>query len=77
MSYYKRALQDLLDHRYLNAVTIITIALSILIASAFVLFFVNANDIIGSWKKGIRMMVYLKPNVPGTVLSDLRGSFKT
>ena len=72
MSYYKRALQDLLDHRYLNAVTIITIALSILIASAFVLFFVNANDIIGSWKKGIRMMVYLKPSVPETILSDLK-----
>lgn len=70
--YYQRALKDLLDNRFLNAVTIITIALSILIACAFVLFFVNATNIIGSWKKGIRMMVYLKPSVPETVLSDLK-----
>ena len=59
----RRALQDILNHRYLNAVTIITIALSIFIASAFVLFFVNANDIINSWKEGLRIMVYLKPEV--------------
>ena len=68
---YKRAIQDIRDHRFLNAVTIITIAISILIVSAFALFFVNANEIINSWKKGIKIMVYLKPDTPETKISEL------
>jgi cell division transport system permease protein len=63
---YKRAIQDIRDHKFLNTVTIITIAISILIVSAFSLFFVNANEIINSWKKGIKIMVYLKPDTPET-----------
>ncbi len=68
---YKRAIQDIRDHRFLNSVTIITIAISILIVSSFALFFVNANDIINSWKKGIKIMVYLKPDTPETKISEL------
>jgi cell division transport system permease protein len=68
---YKRAIQDIRDHKFLNTVTIITIAISILIVSAFSLFFVNANEIINSWKKGIKIMVYLKPDTPGTNNSEL------
>ncbi len=68
---YKRAIQDIRDHRFLNGVTIITIAISILIVSSFALFFVNANDIINSWKKGIKIMVYLKPDTPETKISEL------
>jgi cell division transport system permease protein len=74
--YYKRALQDIIDHRFLNAITIITIAVSILIVSAFSLFFVNANEIINSWKKGIRIMVYLKPGVPEVNIPELKQKIK-
>jgi len=59
--YTKRALKDILDNRFLNALTIITIALSVLIVSAFGLFFLNAQDLFNAWKKGVRVMVYLKP----------------
>jgi cell division transport system permease protein len=69
---YKRAIQDILDHRFLNAVTIITIAISILIVSAFALFFVNANEIINSWKKGIKIMVYLKSDTSVKTVSELK-----
>ncbi len=69
---YKRAIQDILDHRFLNTVTIITIAISILIVSAFALFFVNANEIINSWKKGIRIMAYLKPDAPEIKIPELK-----
>ena len=70
--YFKRALQDLLNHGFLNAITIITTGLSILIASAFVLFFINANDVIDSWKKGMRIMAYLTPGVSDNAIDELR-----
>lgn len=59
-TYLQRAFKDILDNRFLTAVTVITIALSILIAAAFALFFINAGDVLNLWKKGIRVMVYLK-----------------
>lgn len=62
--YYKRAIKDILDHRFLSITTIITIAVTFLIASAFALFLINAGNIINSWKKGVRVMVYLKSDIP-------------
>lgn len=59
--YTKRALKDILDNRFLNALTIITIALSVLIVSAFGLFLLNAQDMFNAWKRGVRVMVYLTP----------------
>ena len=54
-----RAIKDIRQNRFLNLVTIITIALSILIVSAFTLFFINTNDLVNAWKEGVRIMVYL------------------
>jgi cell division transport system permease protein len=70
--FFKRALDDIFKNRFLNLVTIITISLSILIASAFTLFFVNTSDIINSWKKGLRIMAYLKPGIDNDGLKDLK-----
>ncbi|MCJ7617141.1 MAG: ABC transporter permease, partial [Desulfobacterales bacterium] len=61
--YYHRAVQDIKDNGFLSAVTIITIALSILIVSAFALFFTNANNVMNYWGKGVRIMAYLKPGI--------------
>jgi cell division transport system permease protein len=58
----QRAIKDILENRFLTAVSVITIALSIMIAAAFALFFMNAGNVLSSWQKGIRMMVYLKPD---------------
>ncbi len=70
--YLKKALKDIFSNRFLNAVTIITIALSILIISAAALFFVNASDMFNAWKKGIRIMVYLSPGTSEAQRLDTR-----
>lgn len=61
--FFQRAIKDILENRFLTGVTIITIALSIMIASAFALFFINAGEVLNIWQKGVRLMVYLKPDV--------------
>jgi cell division transport system permease protein len=60
--FFQRAVKDILENRFLATITVITIALSILIAAAFALFFINAGDVLNVWQRGIRMMVYLKPD---------------
>jgi cell division transport system permease protein len=70
-SYFFRAVRDIYKNGYLNAVAVVTIALSVLIVSSFGLFVLNANDIISAWKKGIRIMAYLKPGISNERLLDL------
>ena len=60
--YLKPAVQDLIDNRFLSVVAIVTIALSIFIVSALGLFFLNADDMMTAWKRGVRIMVYLTPD---------------
>jgi len=74
--FYKRAIQDIRKNRFLNAVTIVTIALSILIVSVFALFFINTNNLINHWKKGIRIMVYLKANTLEAKVPDIKKKFE-
>jgi cell division transport system permease protein len=70
--YIKRALQDIAANRFVNAVTVVTIALSILIISASLLFFVNAGDILNAWQKGPRIMAYLEPGAGRDAVEPLR-----
>jgi len=75
--YAQRALKDILENRFLNAVTIITIALSVLIVSSFGLFFLNAQDMFNAWKKGVRIMVYLESGTSEAQRLDTRFRLQT
>lgn len=58
--FVKKALADIQSNRFLNFITIITISLSILVVSVFMLFFENATRVIEVWNQGGRAMVYLE-----------------
>jgi cell division transport system permease protein len=75
--FFKRAVDDIFKNRFLNLITIITISLSILIVSAFFLFFINTSEIINSWKKGLRIMAYLKPGFSNDALTDLKAAIES
>jgi cell division transport system permease protein len=70
--FVKKAFQDIITNRFLNTITIITIGLSVLIVSAFALFFLNTNAVLNSWQKGIRVLVYLKPEVDDNASAILK-----
>ncbi len=70
--FIRRAIQDILSNRFLHSVTIIIITLSILIVSSFCLFFINASDVMESWKKGIRIIAYLKADASEARILDLK-----
>jgi cell division transport system permease protein len=70
--FFRRAIEDFRNNRLLNIVTLLTISLSILIASAFILFFINTSEIMNFWKKGLRIMAYLKADVPRSELSNIK-----
>jgi cell division transport system permease protein len=58
--FIKKALTDIRSNRFLNFITIITLSLSILMVSVFLLFFENASRVIESWNQGGRAMIYLE-----------------
>ncbi len=74
--FFLRAIKDIFENRFLTAITVITIALSIMIASAFALFFLNAGEVLNSWKKGIRMMVYLKADTSEAARLDTQNRLR-
>lgn len=69
--FVKKALADIRSNRFLNLITIITISLSIMVVSVFLLFFENASRVIESWNQGGRAMVYLKESFTQEQLPDL------
>jgi len=70
--FINRALRDILNNIFLNTVTIITIALSVLIASSFALFLINTGDIMASWKDGVKIMAYLRADTPEKDIPGIR-----
>lgn len=74
--FIKRAVDDLKDNVLLNIITFVTIALSVLIIGTFALFMVNAGNIIHSWEKGVRIIVYIKNNVQPVEIDNLKNDIR-
>ncbi|NOX35390.1 MAG: ABC transporter permease [Deltaproteobacteria bacterium] len=70
--FVKKALADIRSNRFLNLITIVTISLSILVVSVFLLFFENASRVIESWNQGGRIMIYLKKDFTLDMLPELK-----
>lgn len=69
--YYQRAVRDMLENRFLNVVSIITIALSVFVVSVFGLFFLNLSDVMDTWERDARIMAYLTPGVTNEGLLEI------
>jgi len=75
--FVKKVLTDIRSNRFLNLITIITISLSILVVSVFLLFFENASRVIESWNQGGRAMIYLNKEFSLDMLPKLKVKIKT
>ncbi len=70
--FLKKTYTDIRSNRFLNVITIMTIALSILLVSVFMLFFENASRVLESWNQGGRAMVYLKEDFTPPMLAGVK-----
>ncbi|MEZ4565893.1 MAG: permease-like cell division protein FtsX [Desulfobacterales bacterium] len=68
----RRAMTDIRDNKFLHVVSIVTIALSVFIVSAFSLFFNNATDFLDAWQKGVRIVAYLADDLPAADRDEIR-----
>ncbi len=70
--FVKKAVADIRSNSFLNLITIMTISLSILVVSVFLLFFENAGRVVESWNQGGRAMIYLKKEFRPDMLPALK-----
>lgn len=68
----KKALSDIRSNRFLNLITIMTISLSILVVSVFMLFFENTSRVLESWNHGGRAMVYFEKDFTVRMLPGVK-----
>ena len=72
MRFLSNALTDIRSNRFLNIITIMTIALSILLVSVFILFFENAGRVLSAWNQGGRAMIYLSDAFTPAMLPNVQ-----
>jgi len=70
--YVRKAIRDILDNGFLNAVTIFTIAMAVLVIGAFALFILNTSILMQSWKNGVRIMAYIRADTDPATLGDVQ-----
>ena len=73
---FKRAYADIRANKFLHIITIVTIALSILVVSTFMLFFENMSRVVSAWNQGGRVMAYLDEDFTMDILPELNSRIK-
>ncbi|MDL2329957.1 permease-like cell division protein FtsX [Desulfosarcina sp. OttesenSCG-928-A07] len=72
----RKALTDIRENRFLNTVTLFTISLCVLNVCAFCLLYINVQDMFDNWKKGLRVMVYLTPELTDARRQEMTSQLK-
>jgi cell division transport system permease protein len=72
--YIKKALADIRSNRFLNLITMVTIALSILAVSLFALFFENLGRVLEGGGQPGRAMVYLTSDFSETMRPEVESA---
>lgn len=72
--YFYKALADIRSNRFLNLITMVTIALSILMVSLCLLFFDNLGRAMDGWNQEGRAMVYLVPEFSTDMAPELESA---
>jgi len=70
--YFSRALNNIRQNVFVNAVTVGTIALALLIVSLFLLVFINMENAAENWSERVQVTAYFDHELTGRELSTLR-----
>ena len=73
-SVFQRVKRSFSTSPYLHLAATATIAFSLLIIGLFAILHVNINDLIRSWQQNIRVVAYLKNDLPENRIESLRQS---
>lgn len=74
--YLKHALGNILTNWLINAITIGTITISLLLVASFMLFFNNINNWMMEWGKSLSMSVYLKDGIDSKTKDAIKEAIK-
>lgn len=75
--FINRALTNIKQNIFVNAVTIGTITLALLIVSLFLLVFVNLENAAATWSERVQVTVYFEQELSGQEQSSLRAKIMT
>ena len=74
--YFKNAVSNILNNRWIHLISIGTISISLLLFGAFILFFVNVNHWMLEWGQSLSMSVYLKDGIERDVSEEIASIIK-
>ncbi len=70
--FFKRALSNILEQRFIQFISMGTITISFLLLGAFVLFVVNLNTWLMDWGQSLSMSVYLEEGISDELKEEIR-----